>query len=173
MPQTVPYKPQPSCFPSIVRERLKRAVKSSTQSRNPREKRPGGIAARHGSLPLDHESGELRVFNLYGLAASGLGGSQVDRNPTPDDVRLLAVVHDVSNAQSGSTGGHLYLSLRVADTDARYGVSNSVSIYPISGGSSAMVLEDRVHIHFQRTGGTNLPVGAAPGVDVGAGRELL
>ena len=62
-----------------------------------------------------------------------------------------------SRAQPGATGGHLYISLRVADATARYGVSNSVSLYPIASNGEAdaspLVLEDRVHVHFQRTGG--------------------
>jgi hypothetical protein len=76
---------------------------------------------------------------------------------TSDNAHLIYIIpcsFCASSAQPGSTGGHLYLSLRVADSSARMGVSNSVSIYDIRQNGQRIVLEDRVHVHFKRTGGT-------------------
>ena len=61
-----------------------------------------------------------------------------------------------SHERVGVTGGHLYVSLRQADPNAKYGVSDnrgSTPVYDISGVGGALVLKNRVHVHFQREGG--------------------
>lgn len=49
--------------------------------------------------------------------------------------------------------GSLFISFRVKDEGNTYGVDNSVRIYPVGGTSNILVLEDRVHVHFQKADG--------------------